>query len=488
MTRAIVAQSSNEPTWPPEIEATYERIRPLGKGAFGTVWLAKDRNKSTSHENDDAPAVPECATDGNGVVDDDDDDSIDSFEKEDDFDTHAASMTKNFGPKTFQDHPYVAIKQIKALNKEQIQYAGREIDILSEIRHPNVIQCLYSVPLSKSQLVVMSLAYGPNLGMIVREGGALSTSLARLAARHLVAAVSYLHGRGVIHRDIKDDNLVLTRPGQCKMLSAEDDALSNDSFWDDKATFDEKEWKVVLVDFGFAKALTPTDVGNKQSVMNLMNSQIEKQMSTKGMAETEQDGTKTQVKRSLSGGKVEQKEGVRRLSSFQKFTIRSMSALGTRAFAAPEIVNKVREKSDGDVALSQHVADYGLISDAYSVGCTIKVLLTGVPADVTDVMAFIGSRNNLLVDIILAIFACGKKRKRKKRYKFLDETPKPARELIGKLMKPNIEDRLTVPSACDEPWIKGGVNADDAIVKLPEGDVSVGNDDPIICLKCAGKY
>ncbi len=300
--------------------------------------------------------------------------------------------------------------------------------------------------------------------------------------------MSLLLNRGVIHRDIKDDNLVLARLGQCKMLSTDNDWLSNDSFWDDKANFDDNEWKVILVDFGFAKALTPTDVGHKQSVMNLMNSQIEKQMSVKGTTETAQDGTKSQVRRSLSGGKVQGKEGVRRLSSFQKLTIRSMSALGTRAFAAPEIVNKVREKSDGDVALSQHVADYGLISDAYSVGCTIKVLLTGVPADVTDVMAFIGSHNNLLVDILSAIFACGNKRKRKKRYKFLDETPKPARELIGKLMKPNIEDRLTVPLACDEPWIKGGISADDAIVKLPEGDISVGNDDPIVCLKCVRKY
>ncbi len=201
MTPSLVAQSLKEPTWPAEIEANYERIRPLGQGAFGTVWLAKakileqdNRDKSNSQEKEDVPAVPECSPNCEGV---NDDDSIDSFEKEDEFDTRAALSIKHFGPKTSQDHPYVAIKQIKAFNSEQIQYAAREIDILSEIRHPNVIQCLYSVPLAKSQLVVMSLADGPNLGMLVRQGGALSTSLARLAARHLVAAVSYLHGRSV---------------------------------------------------------------------------------------------------------------------------------------------------------------------------------------------------------------------------------------------------------------------------------------------------
>ena len=48
--------------------------------------------------------------------------------------------------------------------------------------------------------MVMSLADGPDLQELVDEGGALSLSLCRLAARHLISAVAYLHARGVIHR------------------------------------------------------------------------------------------------------------------------------------------------------------------------------------------------------------------------------------------------------------------------------------------------
>ena len=36
--------------------------------------------------------------------------------------------------------------------------------------------------------------------------------------------------------------------------SDKDDWMANDDFWDDKVVFYEKEWKIVLVDFGFAKA------------------------------------------------------------------------------------------------------------------------------------------------------------------------------------------------------------------------------------------
>lgn len=161
---------TTEGNWPEEIEESFERIRPLGKGAFGVVWLAKSKN--------------------NHAVDaDKDDDSVESGEKEDMFDSvkHAANSPA-----------YVAIKQIHASNEGEREYAKREINILSEINHPNIVRCLQSMEMKNSRLVVLTLANGPNLGDLVNSGGALSVSLARLAARHLIAAVSYLHCRGVI--------------------------------------------------------------------------------------------------------------------------------------------------------------------------------------------------------------------------------------------------------------------------------------------------
>lgn len=130
------------------------------------------------------------------------------------------------------------------------------------------------------------------------------------------------------------------------------------------------------------------------------------------------------------------------------------------------------------------MSDYGLISDAYSVGCTIKVLLTGVPADQNE-MEFMSAQDNVLMSVLS--LCCGKSNgdKRKKRYKWLDETPKPARELVKKLMKNTYAERLTVSLARDEVWIKGGISNDDPVVVLPTGDIQAGNDDPIVCLECA---
>mmetsp|Transcript_11752 Transcript_11752/g.19233 ORF Transcript_11752/g.19233 Transcript_11752/m.19233 type:complete len:423 (-) Transcript_11752:170-1438(-) len=414
--------------WPPEIEKKFERIRPLGQGAFGIVWLSKSKNKA-----------------------DNDDDYVDSDAK------YAAKK-----------HPtYVAIKQIHASNEEEILYAQREIAILSEIEHPNIVRCLQSVEMKDGRLVVLTLADGPNLGGLVDAGGALGVSLARLAARHLISAVSYLHGRGVIHRDIKPDNCIIVKTDESLIHNqAKEDWMTNDALWDDKAEF-TNEWKIVLVDFGFAKALTPKEVGleRKTHRQASVRSFVQRTIEDKGKAVT-----------------IENNNSTRSPLKYHH----AMSAIGTRMFTAPE-VQKVRNKTEGDTALSECVADYGLVADAYSVGATIKMILTGVPAGESE-MAFISANDSSIGKILDAMCGCGKKSdgKRRKRYKFMDETPKPARELIGKLLKVKEEERLTVPLAREEPWIKGGIDKDDPVIELPEGDITVGNEEPIVCLKCAG--
>ena len=175
----------------------------------------------------------------------------------------------------------------------------------------------------------------------------------------------------------------------------------------------------------------------------------------------------------------------RRMASVQGIQFRAMSALGTRGFTAPEIM-KVRSKSEGDGTRSSHVSDYGFTADAFSVGATIRVLLTGVPADQNE-MQFIRSQNNAFRAVTSTILSCVKQQGRKKRYRFLDEAPKAARELVKKFTSPSCKDRLTVPLAREEPWIKGGMDAEDPVITLPVGDISVGYDDPIQCLDCATK-
>ena len=155
MNVAAATVKGMEDDWPSDIEDEYERIRPLGEGGFGKVWLAKKKT------------------------------------------VQAKIAEEKDTPKNDEEEYYVAIKQIAI--KRQIQdrkFVAREVAILSELYHPNIIRCLHYVDMPCSTLVVLTLAYGPNLGDVVRLGGALSVSLARLVSRQLISAVAYLHGRG----------------------------------------------------------------------------------------------------------------------------------------------------------------------------------------------------------------------------------------------------------------------------------------------------
>ncbi len=51
-------------------------------------------------------------------------------------------------------------------------------------------------------------------------------------------------------------------------------------------------------------------------------------------------------------------------------------------------------------------------------------------------MGFMSANNNPVLNLLSSLFC---KKKKRKRYKFLDETPKPARDLINKLTQPKVE-------------------------------------------------
>ena len=172
----------------------------------------------------------------------------------------------------------------------------------------------------------------------------------------------------MIHRDLKPDNCILEKvDASHTMQSNKDDWMTNDAYWDDKAKFDDTEWKVVLVDFGFARALTPDQIGMKSggssgkraSGRNLVQRGIEKQASQLDTNKDLSDSKHSGISSSASSSKQPdtKKSSMMRSSSFQRVPIRAMSALGTRAFAAPE-VTKARMKTEGDDSALTEVLPY----------------------------------------------------------------------------------------------------------------------------------
>ncbi|HLB09463.1 MAG TPA: serine/threonine-protein kinase [Gemmatimonadaceae bacterium] len=87
----------------------------------------------------------------------------------------------------------------------------REAETAAQLSHPNIVP-IYSVD-ERDGLVyfVMALVEGPTLAKKMYEDGQISADETRRVMREVADALAYAHARGVIHRDIKPDNILLDK-------------------------------------------------------------------------------------------------------------------------------------------------------------------------------------------------------------------------------------------------------------------------------------
>jgi serine/threonine protein kinase len=378
--------------WPAEVVRTYAPIKPLGKGGFGSVVLARKKKQNESGSNQDDE---------------------------------------------------VAIKVVGSENvtKQERGYAHREIDILKELDHPNIMRLLdYWEPprTDHTCAAVMALSYskGPTLQNLLETGGALSFNFARVVAAQIVDAVTYCHSRAVLHRDIKPDNVVVSVASKREDKIWDNEGQTHNTDWE----YLLKKWQVTLIDFGFARALTPDDMRKPPPRI----AKLDMDASTRSAGSASSNGSN--LNKSLS-----------RLFS------RQMSSLGNRKYAAPEITKDIRQyklsyhsNPDVDVTktLSDHVSFYGLLADAYSLGNTIKYMLTGAPPD-EDVNQLISLSNHPLA----LLFRCVRRKKDKDtaqrtvRYRRSSDLPPEVARLIRGATHYDPQQRTSVRTMRLYPWI-----------------------------------
>ncbi|KAL9235637.1 hypothetical protein vseg_010380 [Gypsophila vaccaria] len=105
-------------------------------------------------------------------------------------------------------------KVIKAKMMEQMK---REISVMKRVKHPNIVE-LYEVMATKSKIyLAMELVRGGELFTKISKGGKLDEDVARGYFRQLISAVGFCHSRGVYHRDLKLENLLLDHLGDLKV-------------------------------------------------------------------------------------------------------------------------------------------------------------------------------------------------------------------------------------------------------------------------------
>ena len=109
------------------------------------------------------------------------------------------------------------IVAIKLLPAERAQDAAarerfvREARMAARLSHPHIIPIHAVEEVGEFVFFVMSFVDGETLGARVRREGALRPHDAARILREVAWALAYAHGQGVVHRDVKPDNILLER-------------------------------------------------------------------------------------------------------------------------------------------------------------------------------------------------------------------------------------------------------------------------------------
>jgi len=126
----------------------------------------------------------------------------------------------------------VAIKVVRqgyVEDDESRVRVDREARMLARLQHPNIVTLLTSRRLGDGRrALVMQVAQGRTLRAMLEQDGPVTRDLALRVLAQVGSALDYLHERGIVHRDVKPENIFLDEEGRV-LLSDLGIAKSNDA-------------------------------------------------------------------------------------------------------------------------------------------------------------------------------------------------------------------------------------------------------------------
>lgn len=104
-----------------------------------------------------------------------------------------------------------------AVDPERVARFEREAKALAALDHPNIVTIFSVEEAQGRRFLTMQLVHGRNLGTLLTPGGMAVERVVRIGAE-IADALSAAHERGLVHRDLKPGNVMVTDDGRAKVL------------------------------------------------------------------------------------------------------------------------------------------------------------------------------------------------------------------------------------------------------------------------------
>ena len=133
----------------------------------------------------------------------------------------SGSYGKVYLARTKRSGEQVAVKEIKLSDQSPSESAkaAKEVNLLKSLKHPHIVRLIDSVQDKNTMYIVMEYVDGGDLAAKIRTQGTRPFKEDEIldVFVQLVMALDYIHGRKIVHRDIKPQNVFLTKGNIVKL-------------------------------------------------------------------------------------------------------------------------------------------------------------------------------------------------------------------------------------------------------------------------------
>ncbi|GAA6007914.1 hypothetical protein JCM11491_006537 [Sporobolomyces phaffii] len=101
--------------------------------------------------------------------------------------------------------------------KGMISSLKAEIELLKDLDHPNIVLYLGMEQTHEFLSIFLEYVPGGSVGRIIRTHGKFEENVIKFFTLQILDGLEYLHSLGILHRDMKADNILIDQDGMCKI-------------------------------------------------------------------------------------------------------------------------------------------------------------------------------------------------------------------------------------------------------------------------------